>query len=89
VLAANSVALLCRLAEEGRGIALLPQHVAARSVQARRLVPVLAGESTPTWPLYAVTASRHVPTLVRLLIAQIKGALTPGTGLPRETVSLR
>ena len=82
MLAANSVALLCRLAEEGRGIALLPQHLAARGVQARRLVPVLAGESTPTWPLYAATASRHVPTLVRLLITHVKAALMPGAGLP-------
>lgn len=87
VLAANSVALLCRLAEEGRGIALLPRHMAARGVQARRLMPVLAGESTPTWPLCAVTVSRNVPALVRQLIAQVKGALMPGTGLPLAGVS--
>ncbi len=81
-LAANSVALLCRLAEEGRGIALLPRHVAARSVHARSLVPVLAEETTPTWPLYAVTASRHVPKLVKLLIAHVKGALASAPGSP-------
>jgi DNA-binding transcriptional LysR family regulator len=74
-LAANSVALLCRLAEDGRGIALLPRHVAARRMHARSLVPVLAGEATPTWPIYAVTANRHVPRLVKLLIAHVRGAL--------------
>jgi DNA-binding transcriptional LysR family regulator len=89
VLAANSVALLCRLAEEGRGIALLPRHVAARSVHARRLASVLAGETTPTWPLYAVTASRHAPRLVRLLIAHVKDALTPLPGEPATSAGLR
>ena len=89
VLAANSVALLCRLAEEGRGIALLPRHVATRSVQARRLAPVLAGESTPTWPLYAVTASRNLPRLVRLLIAHVKGTLAPVRGMPETTATGR
>ncbi len=74
-LAANSVALLCRLAEDGRGIALLPRHVAAREMHARSLVPVLAGETTPTWPIYAVTANRYAPRLVKLLIAHVKGAL--------------
>jgi DNA-binding transcriptional LysR family regulator len=74
-LSANSVALLCRLAEDGRGIALLPRHVAARRVHARSLVPVLAVEATPTWPIYAVTANRHVPRLVKLLIAHVRGAL--------------
>jgi DNA-binding transcriptional LysR family regulator len=74
-LAANSVALLCRLAEDGRGIALLPRHVAARRVQARSLEHLLAGEATPNWPIYAVTANRHAPRLVKLLIAHIKAAL--------------
>ena len=74
-LAANSVALLCRLAEDGRGIALLPRHVAARRVLARSLAPVLAGEATPTWPIYAVTANRHAPRLVKLLIAHVRAVL--------------
>lgn len=89
VLAANSVALLCRLAEEGRGIALLPRHLAARSVRVRSLEPLLAGETTPTWPIYAVTASRHVPRLVRLLIAHVKGALASVPGLAAATAPLR
>lgn len=88
-LAANSVALLCRLAEAGRGIALLPRHVAARSVHARRLAPVLAGETTPTWPLYAVTASRHVPRLVRLLMAHVRAALAPAPGISVEPTPSR
>ena len=75
VLAANSVALLRRLAEEGRGLALLPEHMAAQAVQARRLVPVLPGLQTPTWPVYAVTAGRTLPRLVSLLIAHLKARL--------------
>lgn len=75
VLAANSVALLRRLAEEGRGIALLPDHVAAQAVQARRLVRVLAGLPTATWPVYAATATRTVPRLVALLITHVKARL--------------
>lgn len=75
VLAANSVALLRRFAEEGRGLALLPAHVAAPSVQSGRLLRLLAGEPTPTWPVYAVTAGRTVPRLVRLLIAHVRSAL--------------
>lgn len=75
VLAANSVALLRRLTEEGRGLALLPDHVAAQGVQDRRLLRVLAGLQTPTWPVYAVTASRAVPRLVGLLIAHLKTQL--------------
>lgn len=79
-LAANSVALLGRLAEDGHGIALLPRHLAERQVKALRLAPVLAEVATPTWPLYAVTASRHVPRVVKGLIAQVKAALAAGVG---------
>ena len=69
------MALLRRLAEEGRGLALLPEHMAAQAVQARRLVPVLPGLQTPTWPVYAVTAGRTLPRLVSLLIAHLKARL--------------
>lgn len=75
VLAANSVALLRKYAEEGRGIALLPEHLGAESIRSRRLVRVLAEQSTPTWPVYAVTAGRVVPQRVRLLIAHARAAL--------------
>lgn len=81
VLAANSVGLLRRLAEDGRGIALLPVPVAAPAVQAGRLRPVLPGAATPTWPVYAVTAGRTLPRLVRLLIAHVRAVLAQaGTG---------
>lgn len=78
VLAANSVALVRKLAEEGRGLALLPDHVAAQGVQSRRLVRVLPGLPTPTWPVYAVTASRTVPRLVGLLISHLQAHLASG-----------
>lgn len=74
-LSANSVALLCSLAEQGRGVALLPEHIAEPRVHARRLARVLAGETTPVWPLYAITAGRTVPRRVALLIAHVRGAL--------------
>ena len=75
VLGANSVALVRKLAEEGRGLALLPDHLVAQSEHTRRLVRVLADLSTPSWPLYAVTASRSVPRLVGQLIAHVKNSL--------------
>ena len=75
VFAANSVALLCRFAQQGRGVALLPQHLAAEGVVARRLARVLPDEDTPAWPLYALTARRTAPEPVRLLIAHVRQAL--------------
>lgn len=75
VLGANSVALMRKLAEEGRGLALLPDHVVAPSVAARRLVRVLPEAPTAYWPVYAVTAGRLVPRLVGQLIAHVKAAL--------------
>lgn len=80
-LGANSVALVRRFAEDGRGLALLPSHVVAPSVQARRLVRVLADLPTPPWPVYAVTAARTVPRLVSQLMAHIKAELA---GTPLE-----
>lgn len=81
-LAANSVALLRTLAEQGHGVALLPVHVAASGVQAGRLAHVLAQASTPVWPLYAITAGRRIPALVRQLIIHVRDALTV---LPLQT----
>lgn len=76
VLAANSVALIRRLAEEGRGIALLPNHLVAQSVRQRRLERVLPDQVTPSWPVYAVTVGRVVPRLVTHLISHLKNTLT-------------
>lgn len=80
VLAANSVSLLRKLAEGGRGVALLPHHMAAPSLQAGRLVRVLPDHITPAWPVYAVTAGRHVPQRVRQLIAHVQRSLGAGLG---------
>ena len=74
-LAANSVSLLRKLAEGGRGVALLPQHMASASVRAGRLQRVLPSTSTPVWPVYAVTAGRQLPDRVRLLLAHVRSAL--------------
>lgn len=81
-LSVNSVALLRVLAERGHGIALLPVHMAAPAVQARRLHRVLPDEAVPGWPLYAVTASRVLSPSVRELIAQVKDALQHGVLSP-------
>lgn len=75
VLGANSVAFLRKLAEEGRGLAFLPDLVVAQSLQARRLVRVLGGHPTTPWPVYAVTAGRSVPRTVSQLIAHVKANL--------------
>lgn len=83
-LGANSVALVRKFAEEGRGLALLPDLVAAPSVQARRLVRVLPELPTSHWPVYAVTAGRAVPRLVGQLIAHLKAALVAHPLTPRS-----
>lgn len=75
-LAANSVGLLRKLAEEGRGIVLLPRHMAEPSVRHGRLTRVLPDQGTPVWPVFAVTAGRQVPQRVRLLIAHVRSALS-------------
>lgn len=74
-LGANSVALVRKFAEEGRGIALLPKHVVAQSEQARRLVRVLTDLPTNVWPVYAVTVGRSVPRLVSQLMTYVRQAL--------------
>ncbi len=74
-LSANSVALIGALAERGYGLALLPDHIAAPGVAAKRLARVLADQPTPVWPLYAITASRLAPAPVRHLIAHVATAL--------------
>jgi DNA-binding transcriptional LysR family regulator len=75
-MAANSVGLLRVLAEQGHGVALLPRHLAAPSLASGQLEPVLPGEATPAWPLYAVTASRTVPRAVAQLVAHVRQSLT-------------
>lgn len=74
-LSANSVALIRRFAEEGRGLALLPNHLVVQSEQAQRLVRVLGDLPTSSWPVYAVTADRSVPRLVSQLINHVKSVL--------------
>lgn len=72
---ANSVALVRKFAEEGRGLALLPNHLVSQGAQGRSLVRVLPHLPTPSWPVYAVTANRSVPRLVGQLIAHIRNVL--------------
>jgi DNA-binding transcriptional LysR family regulator len=74
-LAANSVSLMRRFAEDGRGIALLPEHIALPAQQAGRLARVLPAEATPQWPVFAVTAGRSVSPMVRALIADLRQGL--------------
>lgn len=74
--AANNVALVRTLAEQGLGIALLPRHLVQHSLQNQKLVQVLAPEPTPQWPVYALTATRTVPADLKQLIAFVKTALS-------------
>jgi hypothetical protein len=45
------------------------------SVWAGRLVQILTQETTPVWPVYAVTAGRRVPQRVRQLMAHVRRTL--------------
>ena len=74
-LSANSVGLLRTLAERGLGVALLPRHLAVHSTNRGSLVRLLADENTPRWPLYAMTATRTVPSGIRELIGFVKNEL--------------
>jgi len=74
-LSANSVGLLRTLAERGLGVALLPRHLAVHSTNRGSLVRLLADENTPRWPLYAMTATRTVPSGIRELIVFVKNEL--------------
>jgi DNA-binding transcriptional LysR family regulator len=74
-LAANSVSLLRKLVESGHGVALLPQHMASDSVRSGRLERVLPKESTPVWPVYAVTVGRQLPERVHLLLTHVRSVL--------------
>jgi DNA-binding transcriptional LysR family regulator len=76
-LAANNVALLCRLAEAGHGIALLPQHVARPRGAQPLLLRVRPQASAPVWPLYAVSAGRQLPPLVQALISHVRDRRDP------------
>ena len=77
--AANSIALLCRLAEQSHGVALLPLHVAHAAVKAGKLQRVLPHERIPGWPLYAITVSRLIPTQVRDMLTYLRHCLKADT----------
>lgn len=74
-ISANSVGLLRTLAERGLGVALLPRHLAVHSTNKGSLVRLLADESTPHWPLYAMTATRTVANGIRDLISFVTNEL--------------
>ncbi len=73
--AANSIALLCKLAEQSHGVALLPLHIAHAVVKAGKLQRVLPNEPVPGWPLYAITVSRLIPTQVRDMLIYLRQCL--------------
>lgn len=75
LLSADNVAMLCRLAEAGHGIALLPQHIAEPRVAQQQLQRLLPDIATPQWPLYAASAGRQLPPLVRALLHHIREQL--------------
>lgn len=64
-----------KLAEEGRDLALLPDHVAATFVGQRHPQRVLEGQVTPTWPIDVVTAGTTMPRWFKPLIAHLNALL--------------
>jgi DNA-binding transcriptional LysR family regulator len=77
---ANSVGLLRSLAERGHGMALLPLHMALRSVQAGTLVQVLPQVEVQGWALYALTATRSLSVRTRELLAHVRERLNGFSG---------
>lgn len=75
---ANNVGLLRSLSELGLGVALLPFHATLKSVQSGKLMPVLANESVPGWPVYAISATRNLTPRVRGLLLHVKEQFREG-----------
>lgn len=70
--ASNSVFSLCTAAVVGLGIAMLPDRIAARDLEAGKLVPVLPANPIETRPLYVAYApGGDVARRVRALITYL------------------
>lgn len=64
----NNMGLMCRLAERGVGVALLPQHLAQPAVARGTLERLFPRHRGAGWPLVAVTTSRLLPAAVRAFV---------------------
>lgn len=72
---ANTPGMVLRLAQEGMGIAVADEVMAAPYLQAGLLVRVLPDWVIAPVTIYSVTASRVLPTKTRLFIDHVQAAL--------------
>ncbi|WP_210527345.1 LysR family transcriptional regulator [Rubellimicrobium arenae] len=75
----SDAAVCLAAAEAGLGIANLPDFVAAQSLRAGRVVPVLAGHEDSPMGIFAMTPSgRHPAAKVRVLVEALARGLRQG-----------
>jgi DNA-binding transcriptional LysR family regulator len=70
----NDMTALIQLAAAGAGVALLPEPIARREIDAGRLVPVLPAWQGPAVPIHLVYSSRRMPLRLRLFLDHLRGS---------------
>lgn len=71
----NTLGMVCRLTEQGMGVALLPEVIVRREVQAGKIQRIMAEwQSTPI-PVYALTTHRLMPAKTQVFIQFFKEKL--------------
>jgi DNA-binding transcriptional LysR family regulator len=68
----NDMTALIQLAAAGAGVALLPEPIAGREIEAGRLVPVLPPWQGPSVPIHLVYAARRMPLRLRLFLDHLR-----------------
>ena len=72
----NEASIVMRAAQQGAGIALLPQFAAAQAIERGQLVPLLPDAEIETLGVFAVYLSRqHLPAALRAVIDFLAQAL--------------
>lgn len=67
-LSMNSISMIRRFAVAGLGIGSIPESFCRHELAAGELVPVLPSWSTPSIPIYALTATRLLPARTRVFL---------------------
>ncbi|VCU68827.1 HTH-type transcriptional regulator DmlR [Pigmentiphaga humi] len=71
----NSIGIIRRLILGGAGLALLPESICRKDVEAGRLVRVLENWSAPMLPIYALTSTRLMPAKTRTFLDFVQANL--------------
>ncbi|QOZ31837.1 LysR family transcriptional regulator [Bradyrhizobium sp. CCBAU 53421] len=80
-LCVNNAEVLRDVAVRGKGVALIPEFIAAEALKDGRLQAILANYSAPPLTLYAVyPPTRHLAVKVRLFIDFLVDRFGPGAG---------